>query len=75
MFERMKISTYIYEGVVEPSYKKTTKAYANCSGNIRLKKGEAVFSNTYSKMSESSGNFMGKYVYHPKDDCSQAFII
>ena len=37
MFERMEISTYIYEGVVEP-----TRAYANCDGNIRLKTGEAA---------------------------------
>ena len=32
MFERMEITVYIYEGVVEPSYKKPTRADANRAG-------------------------------------------
>ena len=40
MFERMEIFGYIYEGVVEPSYKKSTSADANRSGHIWKKIGE-----------------------------------
>ena len=43
MFEHMYISESIYEGVVEPSYKKTNRAYANLSCRIRLKMLEAIF--------------------------------
>ena len=35
MFERMEIAESIYEGVVKPSYKKPTRAYANRAGNSR----------------------------------------
>ena len=35
MFESMEITEYIYKGVVEPYYKKTTGAYANCAGHSR----------------------------------------
>ena len=39
MFERMEISESIYEGVVEPSYKKPTVADANRDGYRRQKIG------------------------------------
>ena len=39
MFERMEILESIYEGVVEPSYKKYTRADATCAGNRRKKRG------------------------------------
>ena len=32
MFERMEIAETIYDGVVEPSYKKSTREYYNCVG-------------------------------------------
>ena len=35
MFERMEISESIYEGVLEPSYKKLTWADANCDSHSR----------------------------------------
>ena len=35
MFECTEIAEYIYECVEEHSYKKYTKAYANCAGHIR----------------------------------------
>ena len=35
MFERMEITVYIYEGVVEPFYKKPTRADANRAGHSR----------------------------------------
>ena len=39
MFERMEIAESIYEGVVEHSFKKPTRADANLSGHIRNKIG------------------------------------
>ena len=38
IFERMGIAKYIYEVVVEPSYLKTTRAYANRYGHRKLKR-------------------------------------
>ena len=55
MFERMKTSEYIYEGVVKPSYKKPTRADANRHGQSREMRGEDSLSNTYPEMSESAG--------------------
>ena len=37
MFECMEITESIYEGVVEPSYKKLTQTYSNRAGHIRQK--------------------------------------
>ena len=39
MFERMEILEYIYEGVVELSYKKSTRADTNCAGLSRKMRG------------------------------------
>ena len=39
MFEGIEIAEYIYEGVVEPSYKKTTRADANRAGNSMQNRG------------------------------------
>ena len=39
MFERMEFAESIYKGVVEPSYKKPTRAYANRAGHSRQKRG------------------------------------
>ena len=39
MFECMKVSESIYKGVVEPSYKKPTRADANRGGHSRQKRG------------------------------------
>ena len=44
MFECMEIAEFIYEVVVEPSYKKTTRAESNCLGHIRQKRVEAASS-------------------------------
>ena len=40
MFERMEIAEYIYEGVLEPSYKKITMTDDNRYGHRRLNRGE-----------------------------------
>ena len=50
MFERTEIAESIYKGVVEPSYLKTTREYANCAGTISKMRGEAASSNTYSEI-------------------------
>ena len=41
MFEHMEIAESIYEGVVEPSYKKPTRSDANRTGHRSHKKVEA----------------------------------
>ena len=43
MFEHMEIAENIYEGVVAPSYKKTTWAESNHTGLSRNKRGEDAF--------------------------------
>ena len=39
MFERMDVAESIYEGVVEPSYKKYTKAHATRAGHNKKNRG------------------------------------
>ena len=56
MFERMEISESIYEVVVEPSYKKSTREDTNhafLGSKIRV---EAASATTYYNMRESAGN-------------------
>ena len=62
MFERMEIAESIYEGVLEISYKQSTRTYANRFANTRKQIGEAALSNTYSKMSESTIKYRKLYV-------------
>ena len=50
MFERMKIVETIYERVVEPYYKKSTRADANRPGQSRKMRGKYVFSKIHSKL-------------------------
>ena len=66
MFECMEISEYIHEGVVEPSYKQYTAAYATRTGCIRDNIGETTSSHIYSAMSESTGKHRKIYVDYPK---------
>ena len=54
------------KGVVEPSYKNTTRIDANCAGHSSKIRVEAALSNTYSEMSESTGKFRKSYIYNPK---------
>ena len=56
MFECMEMSESIYEGVVEPSYKTRNRVYSNRAVHSRKIRGETASSNTYSDMSEISGN-------------------
>ena len=75
MFERTEIAESIYKGVVEPSYKKTTREYANYSGHSRKMRGEADSSNTYSEMSESASKCRKRYTEHPKDRLKTTCLI
>ena len=61
MFDCMEISESIYEGVVEPSYKKPPRADANRAGHIRKKRGESASSWTRSKKGESAGKQISQW--------------
>ena len=65
MFEHMEISESIYEGIVEPSYKKPTRADANRSGHIRQKRGEPDSSWTRPDKGESAGKRRKRHVDSP----------
>ena len=75
MFECTETEEFIYNGVVEPSYKKSTREDSNRSGHNRKMRGESALSNTYSKMSEISINHRKRYVHHPKYRPKHKFII
>ena len=62
MLERMAIVESIYEGVVEPSYKKSIRADVNRAGHCRQMRVESDLSPTYSEMSKSAGKHKQRYV-------------
>ena len=66
MFERMEIAEIIYEGVVTPSYKKTTWTEANCTGLNRNKRGKSTSSNTNPMKDGSAEKRRKRYVDNPK---------
>ena len=66
MFELMEIAEYVYEGVVESSYKKPMRSDANRAGNRNKMRRDAALSITYSEVSESIGNHRKRYVEHPR---------
>ena len=55
MFEHMEITESIYEGVVEPSYKKPTRADAKRAYHRRQKRVEAASSWNCPEKGESAG--------------------
>ena len=61
----MEIAESIYKGVVEPYYKKSTRAYANHAGHSRQKRGEAASSWTHPGKGERTGNHRKGYVDSP----------
>ena len=61
-FQRMEISKSIYKGVVEPSYKKNTRADVNRAGNSRQKRGEAASLLTCPEKCDSTGKFRKRHV-------------
>ena len=74
MFEHMEISESIYEVVVEPSHKQSTRVYDNRVGYSRKKIGEASLSHTYSKMSDRYGKHRKIYVDHLKGESKTCLI-
>ena len=75
MFERMEIVQYIYKGILEPYYNKTTREGGKHSGNSRLKRGEYDSPNNYHEMSESSGKCRKVYVVYPKGRSKPTYLI
>ena len=75
VFECMETAECIYEGAVEPSYKKPTREYANLAGLISKMRVEATSETTYSDMSESSVKHRKFYVDHPRDISKLTFLI
>ena len=75
MFEFMEKEEFIYNGVVEPSYKKSTRADLNRAGHSSKMRGEFSLSNTYSETSESYVKHRNIYVDHPKYRSKPTFII
>ena len=65
MFDRMEISESIYEGVVEPSYKKPTRADYNCAGHVSQKRVESASSWTRPEKGESAGKRRKRHVNIP----------
>ena len=65
MFECMEISESIYEGVVEPSYKKLTRADSNRAGHCRKNRGEAASLCNRPKKGESTDKRRKRHVDTP----------
>ena len=71
----MEISEINYEGVVEPSYKKTTQSDANCAGyNRNMREGSAL-SNRSSKISGCSEKFKKSCAVYPSDTSKMTCLI
>ena len=66
MFEQMEIAESIYEGVSEPSYKKTTRTDTTRASHSRQKRGESASSHTYYEMSESTDKRRKRYIDYPE---------
>ena len=65
MFERMEIAESICKGVVEPSYKKPTRADANRAGHSSQKIGEAASPWNCPHKGESFGKCRKMHVHIP----------
>ena len=75
MFDRMEMAESIYEGVVEPSYKNSTRTDSNRADHSRKIREEATSSNTYSNMSNIAYKRRKMYVDHPKDRSKPTCIV
>ena len=58
----MEIVESIYEGVVEPSYKKPTRLDTNLAVHSRNKRGESASSKAHLTVGESTGKRQKRYV-------------
>ena len=67
MFELTEIEESIYEGVVETTYKKLTRADANRADHRSIRRRYAVLSITFSEINESAVKHINRYADHPMD--------
>ena len=74
MFERLELAESIYQGVITPSYKKTTWAESNRTGLSRNKKGESTLSNTHPANDERAGKHRKRYVDRSKSASKNCMI-
>ena len=62
-----KLRNLSMKGLVEPSHKKSTRAYDNRAGHSRQIRGKAASSKTYFEMSKHDGKRKKRYVDHLRD--------
>ena len=74
MFEHIEIAEIVYEGVVTPSSKKTTRSEANCTGLSRKKRVEASSSNNHPTTYGCTGNRRKQYVDFLKSELKNRLI-
>ena len=60
----MEIAKKMFEGVVEPSSKKTTREYYNHSSCTKQMRGEDASSKIHCEMVKRAGKFKKRYVDH-----------
>ena len=70
----MEISESIYEGLVEPYYKKPTRVDANCAGISSHNRGEPASSWTLPKKGESAGKRRKMHVDIPSGKSKTCLI-
>ena len=73
-FEHVEIAESIYEGVVEPSYKKPTREDANLSCHSRNKITANSLSNNHPEMGEIHEKRRKRYVYFPTGESKTCII-
>ena len=70
----MEIAESIYEGVVIPSYKKTTRSEVNHTGISSDNRGESASSNTHPTTEESTVKRRKIYVYRLKSESRTCLV-
>ena len=75
MFECMEVVESIYECVLEPSYKKSTRQDNKRAGYRRKMSGETASSKNYSEIHDSPFKHIKRYVYHQRDRPKQTCLI
>ena len=70
----MDIYESIFEGVVEPSYKRPTRVDANRADRSRNKRGESALSKTHFVTSESAGRHRKQYVDRSMKELKTCFV-
>ena len=66
IFESMEIVETMFEGVVEPSSKKTTRNVSNQAGRTKQMRGEDASSKLYIEMGKRAGKCKKRYVDRPR---------